>query len=85
MKLNGTVYKPGSCVIRKFTDDIPVFVKIRSVLFVPGDVLPIMVGDVLQTLNYNGHFHAYKVELKSESTVIIFRQSDLVNHHILSL
>lgn len=67
----------------RFSGETPVFVQIRAILFPPGHLHPFLVGDRLQTICYNEHFHAY--EVATLPAVDIFVQSDLVDHHILSL
>lgn len=43
------------------------------------------VGDLLETVAYNDHFHAYQINIVPQPSFRVFSQADLKDHHVLSL
>ena len=84
VKINGTRYKAGNCVLLQFSGEIPVFVQTRAIVLLSGHLQPLFVGDLLQTVGYNEHYHAYEVTTMSQPTFRVFSQTDLKDHHVLS-
>ena len=73
-----------NCVLLEFCGETPVFVQICSIVFLPGILHPFLVGELLQTISYCEHFHAYEVAVMPQPTVRVFVLSDLVDHRVLS-
>ena len=54
-------------------------------MLLPGHLHPLFVGDLLQTVGYNEHHHAYEVITMPQPTFRVFSQTDLKEHCVLSL
>ena len=87
MKLKGTKYKIGNCLLYRFNGETPVFVKVVDILFLPNKIEPVFVGQTLETTCYNQHYHAYQVSFSAAHTcsVVVFSQTHLADYHVLSL
>ncbi len=84
VKIYGTVYKPQDIVVVS-NDLLPTFGRIQSILITDMNKC-YFVCELLHTICFNSHYHAYEVSIQAMPMSIVIRtQNEFVDHHILSL
>ena len=84
MRIQGTQYKIGDCVLLRFNGEIPIFGKVLGIVM-KSEKHAVFATETLQTVCYADHFHAYQVATCLTKTYTCTTQSDLVDHHVLSI
>ena len=84
MKLQGTRYKTGDCVLLRFDGEIPIFGKVSAIVIKsPKEAL--LIAELLQTVCFVEHFCSYQVSVHPSKSFVCCAKSDLVDHHVLSI
>ena len=83
--MNGTTYKPKNVVALSMYMSMPVFGEIVSILTT--DVSECyFICELLQTVSFNTHLHAYEVERqKFPIPIIVCRHQDFADPHVLAI
>ena len=84
MRIRGTLYRVGLVVLIKFSEDMPVFGRIVDIIL-HECTKPILVLEILETQCFNRHYFAYEVIEKNIRTFHLCTQSELTDHHTLSM
>lgn len=85
IQINGIRYSKG-CVVVLTTDDVlPVFGLILEVLLTGEINTHMFICEVLETIEFVDHNHAYKVSKRRPAPIVMCTQSDLSDYHILGL
>ena len=79
----GTKYKPGEIVVIS-VDTVPKFGLISDVIVLDVDNY-FIVCEVLHTIRFNSHYHAYEVSRDTAPTFVFLKQSDMSDHSVLGL
>lgn len=83
IEIDGTVYKTGSVVVLT-SSLMPQFGTIMNIVMLNVDDY-YFVCELLCTVNFSEHFHAYEVTRNSVIHLVICKQSELVDHHVLGM
>lgn len=83
VKVEGTQYRPGNCLLLQLNGEDPVLAQIKHILFVNSQMEPLTVGELLSMKCYHSHFHSYEVTFTHSTTVL--KLHDIADHHVLSL
>ena len=81
MEVNGTKYSPHNLVVLEVTE-LPTFGVIVDI--VSSDARYYLVCEVMFTILFNHHFHAYKVSKGHEPEYVVCCQTKLVDYYVLS-
>ena len=83
IEIDGTVYKPGSVVVLT-SSLMPQFGIITDILMLNIDDYYFSC-ELLCTVSFNEHFHAYEVTRSSLVNLVICKQSELIDYHVLGM
>ncbi|XP_019852129.1 PREDICTED: uncharacterized protein LOC109582015 [Amphimedon queenslandica] len=78
-----TRYRCGSVVLLSI-DFYPIFGVVTDIIVYNGDNY-FLVCEIIETICFNSHFHCYEVCNSSSPSFTLVKQSDLVDHNVLSM
>lgn len=82
LEINGTKYSHNNVVVLEVTD-MPTFGIIRDL--VSSGARYYFVCEVMFTICFNHHFHAYEVRKDDEPEYVVRCQTELADHYVLSI
>ena len=82
-EINGIRYKPGPFLVVQ-SDLMPQFGKIKDIVVVDTEECFFVIS-VYETEFFNSHYHAYEVSSYDQTSYLLIRPNNLIDHHVLHL
>lgn len=83
MQLHGTKYQEGA-IVTLASNTLPLFGRILDILVVDVDTV-YFVCEMLETEEFCTHLHAFVVSTQKPIPLIVIKQSELVDFHVIGL
>ena len=84
VQVHGTKYQEGSVVTLSSNNIFPLFGRIIDILVIDVDIV-YFICEVLETDEFNAHLHAFVVSTLKPIPLIVLKQSELADFHVLGL
>ena len=69
VRINGTTYRPGCCIVIGFENMMPLFVRVDSILICAGE--PIFICHYMETTRFEEHLRCYAIHQSTDNSSIL--------------
>lgn len=83
MQVHGTKYQEGS-IVTLSSNTLPLFGRIINILVIDVDIV-YFVCEMLETEEFNSHLHAFVVSTQKPIPLVVLKQNELADFHVLGL